>query len=265
MKKYFWTLIIVIAMMLGWGGDVSAGVLQERFNQFPNWGTFPPLHRAKGDLYYPDWFSGEWTVTSTLVERIAPLAPEVVTPGFSASQSAMNQSVQFRVRFQPEPFRGIQQIGPVPTFLQPLTGAPKIVADRAFNGLNAAQAILGQNAVSQVRMDPNSPNRQWMSFRDGRELLSTITDRATESESPDTFMSGELYQQSFLNSAQIYLNQVENTIEYHRDGDEITASQITAIYLSPQDPDYFKAQGQPVALYRYQLRFEPVELSQLLQ
>jgi hypothetical protein len=138
-----------------------------------------------------------------------------------------------------------------------LTGAPKIIADRAFNGLNAAQAILGNNAVSLVRLDPKTPNRQWMDFRDGRTLLSTITDRAIESESPDTFISSEFYQQEFLNEAQIYLNQVENTIAYQQDGDEITANQVTAIYLSPQDPDYFKAKGHPVALYRYQLRFAP--------
>ena len=40
-----------------------------------------------------------------------------------------------------------------------------------------------------------------------------------------------------------------------------SADQITAIYLSPQDPDYFKAKGQPVALYRYQLSFSPVQPS----
>ena len=34
---------------------------------------------------------------------------------------------------------------------------------------------------------------------------------------------------------------------------KIEAEQITAIYLSPQDPDYFTAAGRPVALYRYEL------------
>lgn len=265
MKKYFWCIVIAVVMMFGWCDCADAGILQERLNQFPDWTTFPPLRRAQGDLYYPSWFAGEWTVTSTLVERVAPLAPNLETPGFAASGTALKQPVQFRVRFQPEPLRGIQQIGPVPTFLQPLTGPPKIIADRAFNGLNGAQAILGKNVVSLVRLDPKSPNRQWMDFQDGREVLSMITDRAIESESPDTFISSEFYQQEFLNDAQIYLNQVENTIAYHRSGNEITANQVTAIYLSPQDPDYFKAKGQPVALYRYQLRFEPVDRPQLLE
>nr|WP_319592620.1 hypothetical protein [Zarconia navalis] len=35
--------------------------------------------------------------------------------------------------------------------------------------------------------------------------------------------------------------------------DRVTADRVTAIYLSPQDPDYFKAQDRPVALYRYRL------------
>jgi hypothetical protein len=265
MKKYFWCIIMALVMMFGWSDSADAGLLQERLNQFPSWTTFPPLHRAQGDLYYPNWFAGEWTVTSTLVERVAPLAPDLETPGFTASQTALNQPVKFRVRFQPEPLRGIQQIGPLPTFLQPLTGTPQIIADRAFNGLNASQAILGETAISSVRLDPKSPNRQWMDFQDGRALLSTITDRAIESESPDTFISSEFYQQEFLNAAQIYLNQVENTIAYQQDGDEIIADQVTAIYLSPQDPDYFKAKGQPVALYRYQLRFAPIDRPRLLQ
>jgi hypothetical protein len=38
-----------------------------------------------------------------------------------------------------------------------------------------------------------------------------------------------------------------------KDSNNISAEQITAIYLSPQDPDYFKAGDRPVALYRYHL------------
>lgn len=35
----------------------------------------------------------------------------------------------------------------------------------------------------------------------------------------------------------------------------IEADQVTAVYLSPQDPNYFKAGSRPVALYRYKLEF----------
>jgi hypothetical protein len=47
----------------------------------------------------------------------------------------------------------------------------------------------------------------------------------------------------------------------------IIAEQVTAIYLSPQDPNYFEAidpeslfgQPRPVALYRYRLEFRKTE------
>ncbi|MEW5859950.1 MAG: DUF6816 family protein, partial [Cyanobacteriota bacterium] len=46
---------------------------------------------------------------------------------------------------------------------------------------------------------------------------------------------------------------------YHQLHSSIEADQVTAIYLSPQDPDYFKAIDRPVALYRYRLQLLPVE------
>ena len=38
---------------------------------------------------------------------------------------------------------------------------------------------------------------------------------------------------------------------------KVEADQVTAIYLSPKDPDYFTAGGHPVALYRYRLELLP--------
>ena len=66
----------------------------------------------------------------------------------------------------------------------------------------------------------------------------------------------------------IYLNEVETTTAYRvveggENGDSaskrIEADQVTAIYLSPKDPDYFAAGGHPVALYRYRLELLPRE------
>jgi hypothetical protein len=37
----------------------------------------------------------------------------------------------------------------------------------------------------------------------------------------------------------------------------MVADQMTAVYLSPQDPDFFKSGNQPVALYRYRLELIP--------
>lgn len=54
------------------------------------------------------------------------------------------------------------------------------MADRAFNGLNMAQAYLGEAAVKAVKVDPNNPNRQLTLLEQGRQLESTVTGRATE-------------------------------------------------------------------------------------
>ncbi|MGL5079651.1 MAG: DUF6816 family protein, partial [Waterburya sp.] len=68
------------------------------------------------------------------------------------------------------------------------------------------------------------------------------------------FITTEITQQLFKSPAKIYLNEVEITSDYQLiDSNNINAEQITAIYLSPQDPDYFKAGDRPVALYRYHL------------
>ena len=57
---------------------------------------------------------------------------------------------------------------------------------------------------------------------------------------------------------QIYLNEVETTTAYELKQTGIEANQVTAIYLYPQDPNYFQANSRPVALYRYQLELLPV-------
>ncbi|MUL37107.1 hypothetical protein BWI75_12325 [Gloeocapsopsis sp. AAB1 = 1H9] len=59
------------------------------------------------------------------------------------------------------------------------------------------------------------------------------------------------------------VNKVESTTAYHylpQSHFVIEADQGTAVYLSPQDPDYFAATSRPVALYRYRLEFSPVDV-----
>ncbi|MGK7957556.1 MAG: DUF6816 family protein, partial [Crocosphaera sp.] len=54
-----------------------------------------------------------------------------------------------------------------------------------------------------------------------------------------------------------YLNEVETTTDYQLiNANKVTAKQVTAIYLSPEDPDYFKAINRPVAIYEYELILE---------
>ncbi|MFM5898527.1 MAG: DUF6816 family protein, partial [Dolichospermum sp.] len=74
------------------------------------------------------------------------------------------------------------------------------------------------------------------------------------------FIASEVFQQLFKGGSHPYFNTVESTTAYQKlstPSPSITADQVTAVYLSPQDPDYFTAGSRPVALYRYRLEFFP--------
>ncbi len=235
--KGFWCLILAVFF---WSGAAQAGQLRSRLASFPRWQKLT-VQSPQGDLIYPDWMAGTWNVTSTLVDLAAPLAPDIVTPGFESNRRSLNIPVSFIVRF----IRDASQ---------------KLVADRVFNGLNLARAYLG-NSVMAVKTDPKSPNKQITLLKSDRILVSLVTGRATESLLNNEFITTEVFQQLFKGGSQPYFNEVESTTAYQLSNSTIEADQVTAVYLSPQDPDYFKANSQPVALYRYRLEFSPVDVS----
>jgi hypothetical protein len=248
----------MVIILLFTPGNAVAGPLADRLQVFPQWQSKPPVSVAEGDLIYPDWIKGTWDVTSTLIEQIAPLAPNLMTPGFEKNQAYLNQPVQFQVRFVEGSKLYRQRWRGIPI---PVSRNQGVVADRAFNGLKIAQAYLGSRAVESVKVDPEDPNRQITVLNGDRQLVSLVTGRGSEIPAPDQFISTEITQQIFRRQPQIYLNEVETTTHYQRVKDapeKITANQITAIYLSPQDPDYFAAGGKAIALYRYQLELSPV-------
>ncbi|MEB3288548.1 MAG: hypothetical protein VKI82_01460 [Leptolyngbya sp.] len=249
-RRLSWLLLLLTVWLLC-SGEALALPLSDRFSAFPQWEKLP-LPRAKGDLTYPDWMAGTWELTSILVDLAAPLAPDISTPGFESNQAMLDQPVTCVVRFVEAP-RLLD--GFFPRALS--RGQGDIVADRAFNGLNLARAYLGEAAVKAVSVDPRQPNRQITRLTQGRQLDSTITGRSTETPQPDHFITAERFQQVFRGTAVPYLNEVETTTDYQNLGDHIEADQVTAVYLSPQDPDFLSALGQPVALYRYRLSLTP--------
>ncbi len=255
-------IIILLLNLFCWDSLVIAGNLWDRMSQFPNWQNKPVVEAATGDLIYPNWMAGEWMVTSTLVDLVAPLAPEIITPGFESNRQFLNQPIQFQVRFKPvESYQATATVSLIPV----IQSQPVIVADRAFNGLNIGRATLGDRAILSVQVNPENPNRQITELPENRQLISRVTERGTETPNPNQFISTEICQQIFRGEISIYLNQVETTTFYTQNIDpdsgqtlSIDADQITAIYLSPQDPNYFKAKDRPVSLYRYQLELFPI-------
>lgn len=253
-KRFFWLSLLLLVWLLC-SGQAQAGPLAERLSRFPEWSNKPPVKVAEGDLIYPDWMAGTWHMTTTLVDLAAPLAPAVTTPGFESNRSLLHQPVECFVRFVPAGAR-------FQRFLPLVSRDTQIVSDRAFNGLSLARAYLGREAVQAVKVDPSNPNRQVTLLQGGRQLESTVTKRAVETLDRDTFITSEVFHQVFRGTDQPYLNEVETTTSYRQQTDSssaLVADQVTAIYLSPKDPDYFKAMDRPVALYRYQLEFEPVD------
>lgn len=246
-------------------GQAAAETLTERQQAFPNWQSKPEVQLSDGDLAYPTWMNGTWRMTSTLVDMKAPLAPEIVTPGFEGNRQFLDKPVKAIVKFKPVKVSNRRFLDKV---IPGEDDEIQIVSDRAFNGLSLARASLGDDWVKAVKVDPDDPNRQVTFLKDNQQLVSTVSGRIVEQPNLAIFATTEIFQQYFRNAKDAdnqpvtYLNEVENTTIYRKHSDPnfpISADQITAIYLSPQDPNYFKAKDRPVALYRYQLSFSPVQ------
>jgi hypothetical protein len=270
MQKLILIVGLIVGLIIG-KTEAQAGQLKDRLSAFPNWNHKPMVQAVKEDLYYPEWMEGEWNVTSTLVDRIAPLAPKIKTPGFKNSSETLHKPIQFQVRFKTVESLPKLQIFPLTLFFPQPGSEPekdgkiyqKIVGDRAFNGFNIGRATLGENGILSVKVDPTNPNRQLTVLPGNLQLTSTVTGRSSEIPSDDQFIATEISQQLFESSSQIYLNEVETTTAYQAKFDHIgsksevksiVADQVTAVYLSPKDPNFFTASGHPVALYRYKLK-----------
>jgi hypothetical protein len=270
--------------------------LSDRVNNFPSWEKLPSP-RAEGDLFYPDWMEGDWQVTSTLVDLAAPLAPDIVTPGFEGNRQYLNQPVSFPVKFvkaSGELAAKNRKKAFLPLSVKGFNKSTNVVADRAFNGLSLARAYLGDRSVISVKTDPENPNRQItllkgdgpLGTRVDRQLVSVVSSRATETTSDGRYITTEIFQQLFKSGTNPYFNSVESTTAYRKLNTNpnpnpyisqkniskldiskpdipttdtlkpiIEADQITAVFLSPQDPNYFKTGDSPVALYKYHLEF----------
>ncbi|MFM7423913.1 MAG: DUF6816 family protein, partial [Elainella sp.] len=194
--KWKWRLIWFGGLLLLWllcsgvalAAEDSNSPLASRIAAFPDWQGKPALQAVgKQDLVYPDWFAGDWAVTTTLVDLVAPLAPDLATPGFESNRQFLNQPIQFQVRFVERPAESFPLWKP----------AQQLVSDRAYNGTQLAKAYLGDRAVLAVKVDPTNPNRQITLLKGDRQLVSTVTGRVTEAPDSGQFITSEFFQQEF--------------------------------------------------------------------
>ena len=220
--------------------------LRHRIERYPDWHQ-PQFKQHQGELTYPEWFEGRWVATSTLLEQIAPLAPALMTPGFDGNRKYIERPIEFTVQFIPNDANLVPKVSlfSLPQ-LKTRSSKPQIVADRSFNGFNIAAAYLGAANVKSVKVDPHNPTKQITQLTQDRQLVSFVTGFDRELPNPNHFLGAEISQQVFRGNTTIYHFSPLPT-------PKITATQISAIYLSPQDPDYFRARDLPVALYKYKL------------
>ncbi|MCJ8278380.1 MAG: hypothetical protein MJK14_00100, partial [Rivularia sp. ALOHA_DT_140] len=96
--KLIW-IVCLIFLSVFCSDNANAGELSQRLKEFPSWEKLTSVQPAVGDLIYPEWIKGEWEVKSTLIDLVAPLAPDIVTPGFESNRKYLNQPISFQVRF----------------------------------------------------------------------------------------------------------------------------------------------------------------------
>lgn len=253
LRKIFIILLLIINIF--WQNPLpsKAITLNERLNEFPEWKHKISLPNPEKDLIFPQWFEGTWKVTSTLTEQIAPFAPQFTTPGFEQNQVYIDRPVNFDVRYLATTFMPKQD-----NFLPAVVNQKEIIiADRIFNGLSIAQAYIGKEYVKNLVNNPNNYNEQITNFTTNNQLISTVIGRQQKSISAQEFITSEITRQFFRRPESIYLNFVENITKYNLiNPNLIQGEQVSAVYLSPQDPDYFIALDQPVSLYHYFLTLE---------
>ncbi|WP_309736862.1 DUF6816 family protein [Chamaesiphon sp. OTE_75_metabat_556] len=259
-KMAIWS--IAIACWFCISQSALAGVLSDRIDRYPNWDAQPQLSQHDGELTYPEWFRGRWLATSTLLEQSAPLAPKIVTPGFESNRQYIDKPIKFTVQFIPTDLTKSVKFS---TLSLPRLAAnlpkSKLIADRAFNGLNIATAYLGASNVKSVAIDSQNPTKQITQLTQDRQLEAFVTGFDREIPTLDQFIAAEVSQQVFRTSSTIYLNTVETITNYQfspTPTPTITATQISAVYLSPQDPDYFRSIDRAVAIYKYRLDLVPI-------
>ncbi|MGK7944213.1 MAG: DUF6816 family protein [Microcystaceae cyanobacterium] len=253
-------LIILGCLCFSWGLSTStalADTLNERLTHYPHWHHQPPLTQTTGDIHYPEQFSGTWQVTSTLVEQIAPLAPTITTPGFENNRRYLQQPLTFKVRFQPESL-GASYSWAIPTLLK---SASTIIADRSYNATEISRVYLGDSAILGIESNLKPSPRLITYFPEQKTLISTVMSYEVEAPETNHFITCELTRQEFRQEKGRYRNEVETLTNYLLlEPEHLEAEQITAIYLTSDDPSYIEIKDQPIALYRYQLSLDKLIL-----
>ena len=155
----------------------SISYLNKRIMEWPHWSFsgFLLKENMKKNFTYPDWFKGEWLVSSY----------DISNPS--------KESIQHLARFK--------------------LMKNNIIADNIFNAQSLGNSVFGDNLVN-IKAYPNQPERQLILFKDGTFLETKIIGRFQEGDKDNSLITDELSFNIFHNSAIPRLNTVETISQF---------------------------------------------------
>ena len=217
-QKFFFFLISILVILTYTGPALAETILEinnfqlsklsERKLIWPDW-RFPSSIKRPGlkdDLIYPDWFEGEWDVTSKI------------------ESDQNNEPIIHSAKF-----------------IHNASG--NLIADREYNTQSYALSTKTGGFLS-VKNDPKSPNRQFAKLTEDRYLETKIIGRLQEKIDNNIFITDELILQILHTPEFSRVSQVETLTEFKKCGSNQTDSlnlsdfnicgeQFQAIYNQP--------------------------------
>jgi len=185
MLKVFVNLIICISLNIVYCPYVFASnnfqikeFLDNREQTWPNW-KLSNLQSSniKKDLIYPNWFKGEWIVTSENLQNSLDI-PLIYSVSFNENESG------------------------------------EIVGNRSKNAKSIGKAIFGER-LKQVKDDPKSFNNQVTYLSDNEYIESRITER-NQIYDDDLFFADEFAIQTVHKPEASRINQVEVLSKFYK-------------------------------------------------
>ncbi|VEU33690.1 unnamed protein product [Pseudo-nitzschia multistriata] len=211
------------------------------------------------ELFYPSSLAGEWTVRSTLQQKVFPFGPDFV-PSHSLVQGSPRN-------------RG-EQVGDTTSYtVRYISENEKTIADRAFNLVSMSRSyqqlspVIADSIVWDSARDPTrltyqtEPIAADMRPVGPRKAEVYLTARKTE-ESSSGFAAAERSRTITVGTGSVSANDQEVITEFLPvDGDTVRAVSRIAIYLTPNPNSregvlWQQVNGKAVAFYDYEMVME---------
>ena len=232
MLKVFLNLIICLSLNIVYCPYVYASnnyqikeFLEYREQTWPNWKLSNlKSSNIKKDLIYPDWFKGEWIVTS---ENL---------------QNDLEKTLIYNVSFYENEFG-------------------EIVGNRARNAESIGKAIFGDKLI-QVKDDPQSFNNQVTYLINSEYIESRITERNQISDN-QLFFADEFAIQTVHKPEASRINQVEVLSKFYKckesdeDSNKVGNKDICGIqYLATYGSKVGEKNIKAISNSKYKLKFK---------